>query len=77
MIEGFRERAVATPIPCTPNIGPRERRKRMTFGASLIAVGLGAAASLLYSRSTWYWLALVFLPLWAGGLGVFQATGQT
>jgi hypothetical protein len=49
----------------------------MTFGASLIAVGLGAAASLLYSRSTWYWLALVFLPLWAGGLGVFQATGQT
>jgi hypothetical protein len=50
---------------------------RMTFGATLIVVGLGAAASLLYGRSSWYWSALLFLPFWAGGLGVFQATGQT
>jgi hypothetical protein len=49
----------------------------MTFGVTLVVVGLGAAAALIYSRAAWYWCALLFLPFWAGGLGVFQATGKT
>ena len=77
MIEGLQGRILATPIVCTPNIGPKERQKRMAFGAILIALGLGVAVFLFHSRSAWYWSALLFLPFWMGGLGVFQATGQT
>ena len=31
----------------------------MTFGVTLVVVGLGAAAALIYSRAAWYWCALL------------------
>ena len=49
----------------------------MGFGVVLFAFGGLAAAVLLSVHTAWFWSVAVFLPFWAGGLGVFQATGKT
>lgn len=62
---------------CIPNIGPKERRRRLVFG--ILALGLGAVllTSLqVYGADRWLRLAL-FAPLWAAALGIFQATEKT
>jgi len=62
---------------CIANIGPRERRKRLTFG--LVSLGLSAAiaAALVSTGAAVAWRAGVFLPLMAAGLGVFQWREKT
>jgi hypothetical protein len=68
---------VDTPSVCIANIGPRERRKRMTFGVLLLGLaGLSAVAALLLHAHR-LWSVALFLPFWVGALGVFQATGMT
>ena len=66
-----------SPSICIANVGPRGRRQRMGFGVALLAVGGLAVAVLLSVHTAWFWSVAVFLPFWAGGLGVFQATGKT
>jgi hypothetical protein len=68
---------VDTETICVANIGPKERRRRLIFGLVLLALGGIAAAALIASRASWFWSAALFLPLWVGALGLFQATGQT
>jgi hypothetical protein len=62
---------------CFVNIGPRERKKRMTFGVLLLGAALvGSALALTVDLSRPYRL-LLLLPFWAGALGVFQARAKT
>jgi len=60
-----------------PNIGPRGRRRRLTFGG----VSLGAAALLgpllFVVDAARPWRLALFVPLWIGALGIFQALDKT
>ena len=62
---------------CIANIGTRERQMRLTFGVALLALGAGVAAALVATDVPRLWRVAVFLPLWAGAVGVFQAKGKT
>ena len=62
---------------CIPNIGPRERQRRLLFG--IFALGLTAVLLVLlqvYGAERWLRFAL-FVPLWGASLGIFQATEKT
>ena len=61
----------------TANIGPHERRKRLTFGVALIGATLVAGAMLIHADVARGWRILLFLPLWAAALGFFQARERT
>jgi hypothetical protein len=59
------------------NIGPREVRKRRLMGFVAITVGVGLAFVLVvFGASRWSRL-VIFLPVWIGGLGLFQAREKT
>lgn len=62
---------------CIVNIGPRERRKRMRFGAVVLIAGAGLAALLVGLQADRLWRLLLFLPFWAGALGILQAREKT
>lgn len=62
---------------CIANIGPRERRKRMTYGVTLLVTGGIAAAFLVGFQVDRLWRLLLFLPFWAGAVGVLQAREKT
>lgn len=49
----------------------------MGFGVALLALGGIASAFAISVHAAWFWSVAVFFPFWMGGLGVFQATGQT
>ena len=61
----------------TANIGPDERRKRLTFGVVLLGASLLAAAVLIHADVGRGWRILLVLPLWASALGFFQARERT
>jgi len=63
--------------PVTANIGPRERRKRATFGVVLLCASLVAAALLVHADAARGWRLLLIVPLWAAALGLFQARERT
>ena len=69
--------ASETGAVCIANIGPRERRKRMTFGLTLLVAGGVVAALLVGLRTDRLWRLLLFLPFWAGALGLLQAREKT
>jgi hypothetical protein len=62
---------------CIPNIGPRERRRRLVGGVGLSALGAIAAALLLGFGAARGWRIVLFLPLWAGALGLLQVRERT
>jgi hypothetical protein len=62
---------------CIPNIGPRERRRRLVGGVGLFALGAIAAALLLTFGAGRAWRTLLFLPLWGGALGLLQVREKT
>jgi hypothetical protein len=62
---------------CIPNIGPEERKKRITFGSVLMAVGATAAIYMVASGTERPLRLLVMLPFWAGAVGLFQARDKT
>ncbi|MFL5473759.1 MAG: hypothetical protein ACJ8A6_15225 [Gemmatimonadales bacterium] len=61
----------------TANIGPHERRKRLTFGVVLLGASLVAAAMLIHVDVARGWRILLVIPLWAAALGFFQAREGT
>jgi hypothetical protein len=61
--------------PCVPNIGRRERRRRLTFG--LLSFAVAAVLALLLARSPVWLRALVFLPSLTAAYGVFQYLDKT
>lgn len=59
------------------NIGAHGRRRRVAMGAATLGAGVAVLAILLLAGVDRGWRALLFLPFWAGALGVFQARGLT
>lgn len=68
---------MSTATDCVPNIGPRGRRQRMTFGVVAIAAGLAGAVALVVLGVARPWRLALFLPFVAGAFGVFQARAST
>jgi hypothetical protein len=64
-------------VACIPNIGPNERRRRLTWGALALGASVLLAAALVVGGADRRWRLIVFLPFWIGGLGVFQAEEKT
>ena len=58
--------------PCLPNIGPRERRKRLKLGA--VALAAAVILAVILPRT---WRVVLFFPLWLAALGFFQARDKT
>lgn len=59
------------------NIGPREVRKRRLMGMVAITVGVGLAFVLVVFGASRWLRVVIFLPVWIGGLGLFQAREKT
>lgn len=59
------------------NIGVRGRRQREVFGWIAIGIAVVAAAAMIGTAVAWPWGALLFVPLYAGAIGVLQARGKT
>jgi hypothetical protein len=62
---------------CIPNIGPRERRRRLTVGIVMFAIVTLVAAGLMLADAPRAWRLFVLFPAWVGSIGVFQAKGKT
>ncbi len=62
---------------CIPNIGPEERKKRITIGTATMAIGAALSVYLVAAESTRPWRLLVLLPFWVGAVGLFQARAKT
>lgn len=60
-----------------PNIGPRERRTRLTLGIAALVVGVGLVALLVVTGAPRAWRLLAALPFWGAALGYFQARDKT
>jgi hypothetical protein len=65
------------PTASIANIGPDERRKRLTVGVVTLCITGAIAVALVASELARGWRLLLFLPLWAAALGVFQARDNT
>jgi hypothetical protein len=65
------------PSPSAVNIGPGERRKRLSAGVVGFAVGAVLAAVLIALRAPAMWRLLLFFPFLFGALGVFQSRDKT
>jgi hypothetical protein len=59
------------------NIGVGERRKRLMFGMVTFGAGVLIAAILIVIRAPLMWRLPLFLPFYAGALGIFQARDKT
>ena len=62
---------------CIPNIGPRERRRRLMVGIAMFAIVVLVAAGLVLADAPRAWRLLVLFPAWVGSIGVFQAREKT
>ena len=64
-------------VECVPNIGPRERRRRLVGGFVFLAIVVCVAGCLIWFEAPRPWRLLVFLPAWAAAIGFFQVSEQT
>lgn len=64
-------------MPEIPNIGPRGQQQRVRFGLFALGLAVVLGAALLAFHAPRLSRAIVFLPLWLAGLGVFQARAKT
>jgi len=62
---------------CVPNIGPRERAKRLRYGIVFAALSVAAAVVLFATGAPRGLRLLLFVPLWIAGTGIFQALEKT
>ena len=62
---------------CIPNIGPRERRRRLSLGIAMFALVVLVAAGLMLGDAPRAWRLLVLFPAWVGSIGVFQVKEKT
>ena len=66
-----------TGLSCIPNIGRRERRRRLLAGLALAAATAGAAAWAVASGTPRPWRMLLFLPAWMAALSLLQVRAHT
>jgi hypothetical protein len=62
---------------CIPNIGPREKARRLRVGVVMFLVSGAVALFLLVAGVSRVWRIPVFLPLLIGAFGVFQVRAET
>lgn len=62
---------------CTPNIGPRQRRRRLIVGIGAIVASVVTLAALLATDTPRAARFLAALPFWAGALGFLQFRERT
>lgn len=62
---------------CTPNIGPRERRKRLVVGLAMLAVTAVLGAILIATGTPRVWRLATIAPAWVAGVGLFQVRERT
>jgi len=60
-----------------PNIGPRERQRRLVGGFFFLAIAICEAGCLLVFNAPRPWRLMVFLPTWAAAIGFFQVKART
>lgn len=61
----------------TQNIGPRGQTRRLRFGVVFLGVAVLLGALLFVVGAARGWRLALFVPLWIGALGVFQARDKT
>ena len=59
------------------NIGPKETRKRLLMGVTMLAVGVVLAVIFTHAGVSRGWYSALFLPFWMGTLGISQARKKT
>jgi hypothetical protein len=59
------------------NIGPKGRRRRVAMGAVALAAGVAVLVGLFLSGAGRGWRVVLWVPFWAGALGIFQARAHT
>jgi hypothetical protein len=64
-------------VVCVENIGPREVRKRLIFGALFLLLALAGAVALVLGGASRLWRLGLWLPLWGAALGYYQARERT
>ncbi len=62
---------------CIANIGPRERRKRLMFGIATLAASLVISFLFVFYGVRAVFRLPLFVPLFVGALGFFQARDRT
>ena len=62
---------------CIANIGPRERRKRLVFGVVALFLSVVISAIYVVEGVPPIWRLSLFVPLFVGALGFFQARDRT
>jgi hypothetical protein len=65
------------PHTCIPNIGPRERQRRLIVGIAMFAIAAIVAAALVIFGAPRAWRLLILFPAWVGAIGVFQVKEKT
>jgi hypothetical protein len=62
---------------CIPNIGPKERAKRLRIGTVLLLVGAVVSVALVLSGTHRAVRLVAFLPWWAAATTLFQVYEKT
>jgi len=62
---------------CIPNIGPKERRRRLNGGLLSLGVGIVAASVLFAIGAPRGWRLLLFLFFYGAMAGIFQWREKT
>jgi hypothetical protein len=62
---------------CIPNIGPRERRRRLVVGIAMFVIVGVVATLLVVADAPRAWRLFVLFPAWVGSIGVFQVKEKT
>jgi hypothetical protein len=62
---------------CIANIGPRERRKRLVSGISALAASVVISFLFVFYGVRPVFRLPLFIPLFVGALGFFQARDRT
>jgi hypothetical protein len=62
---------------CIANIGPGERRRRLMFGIAALAASVVVSFLFVFYGVRPVFRLPLFIPLFAGALGFFQARDRT
>ena len=62
---------------CIPNIGPRERHRRLIVGIAMFAIAALVGTMLVVFGAPRAWRLFILFPAWVGAIGVFQVKEKT
>ena len=64
-------------LTCRPNIGPRERRRRMVLAGAAAGIAVVSLTALLLADAPRWWRLAVSAPIWAAVLCYLEARSRT